>query len=830
MNKEIELLHDTLLNKNPILVLGAGFSKGIKNRKGKLLPNSKELAVELFNEILIKNLKSEELDGLPINEESKLKDVCDVIDTFDLKGKRDKYLIERFSGCNCCPDDYHMLLKKYQWSTIFTLNIDDLVENIYENQISVQNYKKTKQASYPILSKLHGSVNEPLNGFVFSSEEYRNNIIFDNWCNLSFGVDYCRNDVIFLGTEFQEEDIIALLEKFEAMIEFTKTCKYYFVSPQLNNWQLKKKIDKNENYYHINWTTEEFLKYVNSEICIANSMRKKMRNFGVVFVDEENRETASNYLNVGSLYLGDYPRVRDILDDWDIRYPNYTRWFNGISKANHQLLCLYGESYVGKSCIALRFMVDFFKAGYLAIVFSIRSDLDQYKYQNILLDYLNSLPEGSKIVVLAENMAIYYDAFISIIQKCPNKISQLILIVTSNVNDHRSKQYLLEGLDFVLQYAITYKLNYQYAENIYYKLNEKNHLNKLSLYCDKKQSFINYILSINDIIEVLYVAQEGRKFNDYFSSWLDAHTNSQNKKIFNILYFLQELGINNIQVYYFYQILSNLGIKILYEEFLKEYKDLVKVINNEIEIRCFRIIKRIFKDQLTNDEKQKLIYIIAKNLSNFISDREESPQSEMYQKVIKVKRLIDLGVLSKKKILETLIQLEKCSAHLSYYWIQRGIANRNLDNFEEANNSFEKAISVRGHSSYHIQHAQAKNYMAWGIWAVKNKKNDQVEYFNKGKELLYDLINNSSARYFGYSIHTYTDMLLNFYKLKNEIPDIKEVRFIESGLNQFINEEDWCCRPIIKKFKDYCTANGIKINIADVKLVEENTGFDIDDI
>lgn len=38
------------------------------------------------------------------------------------------------------------------------------------------------------------------------------------------------------------------------------------------------------------------------------------------------------------------------------------------------------------------------------------------------------------------------------------------------------------------------------------------------------------------------------------------------------------------------------------------------------------------------------------------------------------------------------------------------------------------------------------------------------------------------------------------------------------------------CRPIIKKFKDYCTANGIKINIADVKLVEENTGFDIDDI
>ena len=129
-----QLLIDRMSIRTPILVLGAGFSKGIQSQDGKPLPAGHELAEELFDEVLAKSktVKKEDLEEYRA-ERSDLKKTCDNIEMEHLVEQRDRFLQKRFSGCRCLGGDFHMFLLDYPWRHIFTLNIDDLVEAIYSN-------------------------------------------------------------------------------------------------------------------------------------------------------------------------------------------------------------------------------------------------------------------------------------------------------------------------------------------------------------------------------------------------------------------------------------------------------------------------------------------------------------------------------------------------------------------------------------------------------------------------------------------------------------------------------------------------------------------------
>ena len=76
-----QLLIDRMSIRTPILVLGAGFSKGIQSQDGKPLPAGHELAEELFNEVLSKSktVKKEDLEDYWA-ERSDLKKTCDNIE------------------------------------------------------------------------------------------------------------------------------------------------------------------------------------------------------------------------------------------------------------------------------------------------------------------------------------------------------------------------------------------------------------------------------------------------------------------------------------------------------------------------------------------------------------------------------------------------------------------------------------------------------------------------------------------------------------------------------------------------------------------------------
>lgn len=243
LSADEKLLIERMSARTPVLVLGAGFSIGAKNGTGKPLMTGRELSQALFDNVLAKGRKVRKEDLAAYRQEAQdLKKTCDNIELEGLRERRDAFLKIQFGTCFCPKDDFHMLLREYPWRYIFTLNIDDLVEYIYsdcpkEQQplVHVKQSSTLRSSASLELYKLHGSVSRPDLGYVFDSEEYRAYAASASWTLTTFGHQAMTNDVIFLGTEFQEEDMHLMLQQLAAMVEVVQPPHYFFVTPEIHD-------------------------------------------------------------------------------------------------------------------------------------------------------------------------------------------------------------------------------------------------------------------------------------------------------------------------------------------------------------------------------------------------------------------------------------------------------------------------------------------------------------------------------------------------------------------------------------------------------------------
>lgn len=265
---EEKLLEQTLKMRNPVLFLGAGFSRGSLVGK-KELPVGETLRKNIFDEFYkkehLKKLKILEEDYAEI-EKYELAELCGNINAESDERKKEliKFLVDTFKGAQVKKSDpFHKLLIEYNWKCIYTLNIDDLVENIYEASdkiLCVQNEKIRKCfcEGTTQLVKIHGCVRKPELGFVFGKDEYQDSIQQENFKLRMFAQDFFDSDVIFVGTEFNEEDILYLINKYKKSGSRSNGSNYYFIAPKIKN-KLKNLIKNNENFYFIPWTAKEFL-------------------------------------------------------------------------------------------------------------------------------------------------------------------------------------------------------------------------------------------------------------------------------------------------------------------------------------------------------------------------------------------------------------------------------------------------------------------------------------------------------------------------------------------------------------------------------------------
>lgn len=145
------------------LLLGAGFSVASKNGRGAQLPIGTQLADEIAKEFkLPASYRLTQLAGAAKPKEN-----------------LSNFLFNRFSGC--VATDKTRLISSFVWSSIYTFNIDDVLDDCYsiDSRLQTPNFltyrdpfQTPEDPEELSVIHLHGSVKKCDHGFVFSAQEY----------------------------------------------------------------------------------------------------------------------------------------------------------------------------------------------------------------------------------------------------------------------------------------------------------------------------------------------------------------------------------------------------------------------------------------------------------------------------------------------------------------------------------------------------------------------------------------------------------------------------------------------------------------------------------
>ena len=809
MCNEVEMLKKSLKERNPSVLLGAGFSYDVHNKMHQKLPLGQSLAEELYTHMYVDCNDNYATANKNAVEQirTNLRELCSVIraEGTERVAKRNIWLKERFSGCYS-PESYYSFFAEYPWSEIFTLNIDDFVETLFdEDELIVWDNELHghQDINHPLLIKLHGSVSERNPEFVFDNHEYANFTSKQNCLLREFGDVAIKKDIIFIGTEYQEDDLRSIIESFKN-IGYRQNVNYFFVCPNINSITLQIEIKSNPQYHWIQWTTKQFLEFLHNEITVTRDFTCVMKEKGMIFIDESDLRGPRVYNS--DLYTGEECRYADFWQNWDIENPKVQSCVNELINAEtNTLLALHGPAYCGKTCFARRLLVNLSIEGYLCREYKI-SDITS---KENLLKYLETLPSNCKVAILYDNAAYGYSFVGELLEQIPEKIARFHIICVDSTINHKRKRYSINtnsNFSNIIEYAIDEKVNVNYAKQVLAKLKEKRFASKLFSKYKTDRNIIVSMKQINDIIEILYIATSGRGYENHFKQQLNSIESPQIINLLIGLTALSALGIESLPLRIMSEyITAQTGITDM-NNFAVETKNLISFVDQNFKIRCSRLIlKSGFKITDTYFVIDLLHNLIIETSSRF----DEYTMNEwcaIFQKILHQKTLIDSKVLSPSDAKILFDKAEDVCSNFSYYWVQRGLLEERLCNFEKAEIYLLNAQTIR-QNSYQVQHAIAKNHMERGLYELEqNRFAIGEEYFNTGlEEMKHLVINNEYSKARAYSVHSLISMILKFTKVTSRTFSYDQCNYIKFLICN--TTFDAYLYGIVDEFIQYCIEN-----------------------
>lgn len=822
MDRDVKLLQNCIENRAPILFLGAGFSLGAKGKKGHELMLGSALTSKLYEHIIIPNEKILSRKDFAKADFAKqwgdLSSLCDVIRENNLVEERNSYFKDVMSECTYYDAPYYSSLLKNDWKYIFTLNIDDLVEHIFEKEDRpLLCWKKTSESyvddpQKTVLVKLHGDVGDP-DTYVFDTKEYRNFSSRDNWMLRKFADLYISHDVIIVGTQFQERDIEIALEKVFDYGCDNSNFHYFFISPGSFSGKVNDEICSKSNFHHIKWTTEEFLTFLENNISKPKDAIQNLCSQGVTFWNKELSAAQTKKEN-WELYYGKPSEPLDFYYSVDIPHKNEQKQIEKfITENSYGYIEIKGKPYVGKTCLAKRALTlgveQMFSAFYCTKI-----DLS---YIQIVRQYLDTSSAEDSVLFCFEDASGFYRPLIDMVEKYKDKLKKLIIIVTSSDVTQGSNKYVF-GSAPLLEISVREKVNSALANSIYEKLNEKSQLGKLLSYADCRKDIVKYIKQINDFIDILYVAHHGKRFSEYFDGWIKIRDTDAQFPVFQAVSLLTIMGMPYISINYLPDISYSLECKkFRYHQFMQTFGEFCLEESGFLHLRCSRLFADVVLKALTINARVKIIRDLVYTLSKDLFEGDRTFSNEMFKHLIRASSLKKIVGLDEEKAIDFLIGLQGPCKHLSYYWIQLGILYRNSNKYEDAENAFEYAKNAHGLENYQIAHTSAKNYMEWGLWAISNAPSQAAFLFETGTNQMLQLL--WRWKYpdaICFSAHAYVDMNIKYYNKLNQIPPETTWRAMNTCIEKYFNNTnaaDKLLSSLFSNMRTFAKKNNLQIEL-----------------
>ena len=390
-----------------------------------------------------------------------------------------------------------------------------------------------------------------------------------------------------------------------------------------------------------------------------------------------------------------------------------------------------------------------------------------------------------------------------------------IMIVISGDITQSANKYVFGAVP-LLQISLTEKVNSVLANSMYEKLNEKTQLGKLVNYADRRKDIINYIKQINDFIDVLYVAHHGKRFSEYFDSWMKLRDTDKQFPVFQSVTLLTTVGIPDISINYLPEMAASLKIyNFNYPQFIQSFGEFCSDEDGLLRLRCSRLFSSVVLGNLTIDAKANIIRNLVYELSKDLKEGDRTCNNEIFKHLIRASSLTKIVGLDKQRAIDFLIELKESCKHLSYYWIQLGILYRTSEQFEEAENAFEYAKNAHGCENYQIAHTTAKNYMEWGLWSITNAPSQATHLFEQGTTKILEVLWTwTYPDAICFSAHSYIDMNIKYYSKLHMVPSHDTWLAMNACLDKYVNNANRVDRLLGDLFSNMCKfakTNGLEI-------------------
>lgn len=372
MHQEVELpkfLLEQVRKGRVVLFLGAGVSVGSKNQLEESPPMGGRLAEILSDECSIPYDPAE--DDLPTVAANAKRQL----------GDRAYWRLLQQNYQHCKASDSLRSLSQYPWHRVYSLNIDDALEDAYRSS----DYKvEVFVGSSPVQSRPHdlhkiqlihlnGSITRAESGIIFTAEEYmarRGNI--GDWYEES-GRDFLEYTFLFVGTRLNEplfQHHVDRLIKAQSM----QPGRSYIVCPTFSA-NKKMQLDACQNIECIALAADGLVaglrKALGKKITISQLLSNRspalkslsrllgpdkvaelegdLQAFDVVDADEFGMHVPKADPGLRQFYYGTSPTWRDIIDSVPAELESYGELYSCIVSGRANKILLHGPAGAGKT-------------------------------------------------------------------------------------------------------------------------------------------------------------------------------------------------------------------------------------------------------------------------------------------------------------------------------------------------------------------------------------------------------------------------------------------------------------------------------------------------
>ena len=275
------------------------------------------------------------------------------------------------------------------------------------------------------------------------------------------------------------------------------------------------------------------------------------------------------------------------------------------------------------------------------------------------------------------------------------------------------------------------------------------------------------------------------------------------------LCYLFRLGVISVPSPFVTKLGKQLNKEFCLEIFCKKFSEVVSMSCGWVRLHRGRILNHL----IDNDDTQLIKNVLHEAAVYAVpsDERIHTQTTEIFEKVLRVKHMRNSSLLPREEILDLLKGLENNCNHVSYFWVQYGIAAQINEEYEEANNHLLYAHSMRS-KSYHVNHALANNELAWGLFLLKNKIGDgNTKFLNGADRMLKIVYNENFSGSYRYSVHSYVRMWLEYAKVTKENLPYETCEVCSNLLESLLDRPlDNMLTTLIKSFIAYCDSNNLK--------------------